>query len=221
MNNDYPLGLYGRITRAAPDAQHRVGCMGKIVGISKIGGVLQTVSFNTGRDDPEDIETVNCADCEIITPDELVSMYLVEEASARVNAERGNYWEAEHDALEAEVEHLRYWAMLGASAVEDARDALNLWNMQKPDSDSHFMILVSYRLSESLGWHNANECWSEVERYRWPDESAAEPAPAEMCDCGNYAIEPGYRVCDSCRFAREMYPWNHEEEPPDEIEATA
>ena len=73
-----------------------------------------------------------------------------------------------------ELQQLRYWAMLGASAVEDARDALNMWNMNNPDSMNHFMLLSSYRLSESLGWYNANEYWSEVERYRWPDETAME-----------------------------------------------
>lgn len=69
-----------------------------------------------------------------------------------------------------ELEHLRYWAMLGAAAVEDARDALSMWDLNAPGSDEHGMLLLSYRFSESYGWSVVTQQWSEIERYRWPNE---------------------------------------------------
>lgn len=71
-----------------------------------------------------------------------------------------------------ELEQLRYWAALGALAVSDARDALHYWDLSKPESGNHHLVLSAYSHSESLGWHYANEHWSEIERYRWPDETA-------------------------------------------------
>lgn len=47
---------------------------------------------------------------------------------------------------------------------------------------------------------------------------AQEAKVNNICDCGNAEKLPGYRVCEDCKWAREMYPHLHEGEPPDKIE---
>lgn len=40
---------------------------------------------------------------------------------------------------------------------------------------------------------------------------------ANLCECGNSDVLPGYRVCADCKEARERYPHLFEDDAPDEL----
>lgn len=52
-----------------------------------------------------------------------------------------------------------------------------------------------------------------------PDSRQVNNPQEKLCDCGNDYVLPGYRVCASCKEAREMCPHLFEGCPPDKLEA--